>query len=114
MPVSGYQKGLWAETVASFYLLFKGYIPLARRHKTRLGEIDLVVRKGKTIVFVEVKLRHTQRAAAEAIHVENQQRIKRAATLYLQKHPEYTGHDIRFDAVIMVGGALPRHIKGAF
>lgn len=112
--ITGHKKGLWAETGAKVYLLLKGYYPLASRYKTRLGEIDLITKRGKTLVFIEVKWRQGQDAAAEAIHAENQQRVRRAAELYLQKHPEYTGYDIRFDAVIMGRGAWPRHIRGAF
>lgn len=114
MTETGHRKGLAAENRAAWFLRLKGYRVLAKRYKTPVGEIDLIVRKGKTTVFVEVKRRTTGDAAAEAVHRHNQSRVRRAAELYLQKHPRYTGGDIRFDAVLLSGGFLPRHIINAF
>lgn len=114
MPVTGHKKGLWAETLACGYLLLKGYRIVARRFKTPLGEIDIVARRGKTVVFVEVKLRGTERTAAEAVHPRNQERVRQAAALYLQRHPGYTNMAIRFDAIVMTWGSWPRHITDAF
>lgn len=111
---TGYQKGLQAENLAALYMRLKGYRILAKRYKTPVGEIDLVARRGKTVVFVEVKARAKDTDAAEAIHIHNQTRVRRAAELYLQKYPRYTTHDIRFDAVLLSKGRWPRHIVAAF
>lgn len=111
---TGHKKGLIAETLAGLYLMLKGYRLLARRYKTRLGEIDLVAKRGGTIIFVEVKLRKTARDGAEAIHAHNQARVRDAAALYLQKHPAYNDCDMRFDAVILSKGKWPRHLTNAF
>ncbi len=111
---TGHAKGLWAETFAGLYLTFKGYRILARRFKTPLGEIDLVAKRGGTIVFVEVKLRATVESAAEAIHVKNQSRIRNAAALYVQKYPAYSNMAMRFDALVLARGCWPVHIKDAF
>lgn len=111
---TGHARGLFTETKAAFYLRFKGYRILETRFKTSFGEIDIIARKGNMLVFVEVKLRKTEDAAAEAIHARNQGRIRDAALLYLQKHPEYSQMDMRFDALIM-GRASPfRHIEDAW
>lgn len=114
MTETGHSKGLVAESWAALFLRLKGYRILAKRYKTSVGEIDLVVRKRKTIVFVEVKRRTSDTAAAEAVHGHNQARVRRAAELYLQKHPRYTDGDIRFDAVLFTQSFLPRHIINAF
>lgn len=111
---TGYQKGLRAEWLAGWYLRFKGYRILALRYKTHLGEIDIVAARGKTVVFVEVKQRSTQDRAKESIHAENQARVRRAAELYLQKYPRYTGHDVRFDAIVFAPGAWPQHLQNVF
>ncbi len=87
---------------------------LAERFRTPVGEIDLIVRRGRFVAFIEVKLRATSDAAAEAIHIKNQGRVRRAAELYLQKHPEYTGCELRFDALVMAPYAWPRHIPNAW
>lgn len=111
---TGYQKGLRAEHLAAWYLRFKGYRILALRYKTRLGEIDIVARRGKQLVFVEVKQRTTRARAKESIHTQNQERVRRAAELYLQKYPRYTDHDVRFDAIVFAPGVWPQHLQNAF
>jgi putative endonuclease len=113
-PETGYRKGRRAEILAAWYLRFKGYHILAMRYKTRVGEIDLIARRGGSIVFTEVKWRTARLSAMEAIHQDNQTRVRRAAELYLQKHPRYTGHAKRFDALVFAPGQWPLHIKNAF
>lgn len=114
MAQTGHQKGLWAELKAKAYLRLNGYHLLEERFKTPLGEIDLIVKKENMVVFVEVKLRRTVEAAAEAIHAKNQSRVRHAAELYLQQHPEYNEYEMRFDALVMAAGAWPEHIPDAF
>ena len=114
MKTTGHQKGLIAEFKAKSYLRFNGYRVLEERFKTSVGEIDLIVKKENLVVFVEVKLRKTMEAAAEAIHAKNQSRVRRAAELYLQRHPEYNECELRFDALVMAPGAWPQHIPDAF
>lgn len=113
-PTTGYQKGLWAEAIAKLYLRLKGYRVLEERFKTPWGEIDLIIKRGRRLAFVEVKLRGSIDCAAESIHVKNQARVRRAAELYLQKYPEYTKGEIGFDAVIMAPGAWPQHLCNAW
>ena len=111
---SGYQKGIWAEWRAAAYLRLRGYKLRARRYKTPLGEIDLVVERGQTLVFVEVKLRGSLDGAAEAIDLRNQRRVRAAAELYLQAHPQYNHHDMRFDALILTPGRAIAHLEAAW
>ena len=111
---TGYRRGLFAEKCAAWYLRLKGYDIIAARYRTSVGEIDLVARRARHLVFVEVKHRAALEVAAEAVHRRNQARVRRAAELYLQKHPRYTGFDMRFDAVVMAPGRWPRHIVNAF
>lgn len=113
-PDTGYQKGLWAEWRAAAYFRLRGYRILVRRYKSKLGEIDLIVEKSGLLVFVEVKLRRTLDDAAEAIHFRNQSRVRAAAELYLQANPQYTGHDMRFDALIMTPGRQLSHLEAAW
>lgn len=111
---TGYKKGLWAELRAAAYLRLRGYKLRARRYKTPLGEIDLVVERGQTLVFVEIKLRTTLDDAAEAIHLRNQKRVRAAAELYLQQYPQYNNHDMRFDALILTPGRDIAHLEAAW
>ena len=92
-----YRYGLWTECVAALVLRLKGYRILARRYKTRSGEIDIIARRRKTIVFVEVKARRDLSTALESLDQRMQSRIGRAALLYIQRHPEYADDEMRFD-----------------
>lgn len=111
---TGHATGLRAEKFAAAALFLKGYRILARRFRTPLGEIDLVARRGRTLCFVEVKRRGSAAEAAEAISARNRARVGNAAALYLQKYPEYSGMNVRFDAVIVSPGSWPRHIPQAW
>lgn len=111
---TGYSRGIYAEYLAAWFLRFKGYRILSMRYKTRLGEIDIVARRGGTVVFAEVKWRKNRTAALEAIHNANQSRVRQAAELYLQKYPRYTGLETRFDAIVLSPRHWPLHIQNAF
>ena len=110
-----HQRGIMAEIIAACWLQLKAYQILHRRYKTPVGEIDLVARRGQTLVFVEVKSRHTHDAAAAALHMHNQKRIIRAAGYYLVAHPQFNGYTMRFDAMLLSGRLRPpKHIVQAF
>ncbi len=106
--------GILAEYVALLLLLCKAYRPLAIRYKTPVGEIDLIVQRGRSIVFVEVKLRPSHHAAAEAVTAKNQARVIRAAQYFLGAHPAYAQHAVRFDVCLVSWYRLPQHIPHAF
>ena len=109
-----YRRGHRAETLAALWLRAKGYRILATRYKTKVGEIDLIARRGRTVIFVEVKGRSEREAAAQAIHTHNQQRVVRAAQWWLQQHPMPANGTIRFDAVLVAWYRWPHHIPHAF
>jgi len=106
--------GISAESRAAAFLIAKGYRILARRFRTRLGEIDIVARRHGVLVFIEVKARDSFDAGAEAIGKRQQSRIIAAAQLWLAAHPEDAMRDMRFDVVLVVPGRLPRHLQAAF
>jgi putative endonuclease len=107
-------RGRWAELVALVYLLAKGYRPLARRFAAAGGEVDLVVRRGGTVAFVEVKARGAMEDALTAITAEKRRRFSRAARAWLARHPWAAGLTWRADAVYVAPGAWPRHRTAAF
>jgi putative endonuclease len=111
---AAYRHGHLAEAAAMLLLLAKGFRPLARRYKTPLGEIDLIVKRGRTIAFVEVKARAAARDALESVGPASERRIADAADLWLAKHPAASGYDIRYDMVIVTPWRLPRHLPDAF
>lgn len=94
--------------------MLKGYWPLARRFSGAGGEIDLIVRRGRTIVFVEVKARARLGDAREAIDGVKRRRFSRAARLWLQRHPPPAQAVLRADAVFVAPRAWPAHVVDAF
>ena len=104
------RRGHRSETVAALWLRLKGYRILARRLKTRAGEIDLVAAAPfGPVCFVEVKARGMARTAAESVGPVQQTRIARAASLYLASRPALARRGSRFDIVAIAPHALPVH-----
>ena len=112
--VAAFRTGLSAESRAAALLLAKGYRILARRFRTPVGEIDIVCGRRNTLVFVEVKARHTLDDAAEAVTGRNRQRIVAAAEYWLSQKPDDVMREMRFDVVLVAPGKMPRHIPAAF
>jgi len=111
---AAFHLGVSAEGRAALFLAAKGYRTLAKRWKTPVGEIDLVVKRGNLVAFVEVKARAKLDAAAESVLPRQKKRIIAAAEAWLAAHPEHAGYDMRFDAVLIAPGKLPQHIVSAF
>jgi putative endonuclease len=112
--VAAFRLGLSAESRAAMLLIAKGYRIAARRHKTPVGEIDIVARRRRDLVFVEVKARDDLDTAAEAVTERTKQRIVAAAEFWLSGHPDDVNCFIRFDVILVAPGKMPRHIANAF
>jgi putative endonuclease len=112
--VAAFRLGLSAESRAALLLVAKGYRIVARRWKTPFGEIDIVARRRRALVFVEVKARTHPDDAAEAVTERAKRRIIAAAELWLARHPDEVNRDIRFDVVLVTPGRIPRHVVNAF
>ena len=107
------KRGRGAETVACWFLRFKGWRILARRARVRGGEVDIVARRGKTLAFVEVKARASDEAAAFAL---DEWRLRRVVTAAERLAPRYirNGDDVRIDALFIVPGRWPRHLRNVW
>jgi putative endonuclease len=112
--VAAFRTGLSAESRAAAYLMAKGYRILAKRFRTPHGEIDLVAKRWNLLAFVEVKARATLDDAALAVTSRQQARIVDAAQAWLVMHPEHADFELRFDAILIAPGHLPRHVLAAF
>lgn len=108
------RRGRWAEILAAWRLRLAGWRVVARNLRTPVGEIDLIVRRGRVLAFVEVKIRNAEAGAAEAIRASQQLRIRNAAAAFLARRPEVAGLDLRFDAVLVVPGRWPQHVADAW
>ncbi len=91
--------GPWGETLAAAYLQKKRYQIVASNYKCRFGEIDLIAKNRKEIVFVEVKLRKSADfvQAREYVGYQKQNRIRTTAEIWLQANP--TELQPRFDVI---------------
>jgi len=115
--------GRTGEDLALAHLERLGYELVARNHRTRWGELDLVVHDGTTLVFVEVKTRRANGAGRgpwEALHERKRTQVRRMAAAFLAEvadRPRAT--ELRFDAVGVVIDARGRlvrldHLEAAF
>lgn len=107
-------RGHRAELIALLFMLFKGYRPLARRFSAAGGEIDLILRKGETIAFVEVKARGEMDDALHSITATKRRRFSRAVRAWLSRHPWAADKTWRADAVFVAPRRWPRHVAAAF
>ena len=91
--------GGWGEALAAEYLRRKRYEIVASRYHCRFGEIDLIVKNKKYLVFVEVKLRKSARFAGAMEYVDRrkQDRIRMTASMYLSRNE--TNLQPRFDVI---------------
>ncbi len=104
------RRGHAGESLAALWLRLKGYRILARRLKTRAGEIDLVAAAPfGPVCFIEVKARQKARTAAESVAPAQQTRIARAASLYLAGRPGLARRGARFDIVAIGAHGFPVH-----
>jgi len=112
--VAAFRLGLSAESRAAMLLIAKGYRIVARRWKTPLGEIDIVARRRRELIFVEVKARATLDEGAESVTERSKRRIVAAAELWLTHYPDDAQRFIRFDVILVAPGKMPRHVVNAF
>lgn len=95
--------------MAATYLRLKGWSILGTRVKTKVGEVDLVARRGSVLAFVEVKARATDEAADWSLDRNRLRRVADAANLLL---PRFLGDadTVRIDAIFIVPWRKPRHL----
>jgi putative endonuclease len=111
---AAYAYGLRAETIATLWLRARLYQILARNYRVQGGEIDVIAKRGRTVVFVEVKARGDIDDAAIAITPQKQRRFSRAANRWLATNPWAATYTLRADAIFLAPGRLPRHLEHAF
>lgn len=107
------KRGRDGEEEAARWLSEQGWEILARRVKTKSGEIDLIARKDGLVAFVEVKWR---RRAADLATAIDEKRLARVAAAVAAVGHEYVapGEDMRIDVILLAPGAFPRHIANAW
>src|SRR3954452_22969675 len=121
MTEARHSLGRRGEELAARHFERLGFEVLARNHRTRFGELDLVVFDGETLVFVEVKTRRADaREPWENLHDLKRSKVRRMAIAWLTESSDRPfGAGLRFDAVAVLldaAGALVRldHLEAAF
>lgn len=113
--------GLQGEAYAARFLRRRGYRILVRGYRDALGELDLVALLGRTVVFVEVKTRRSERRGhpADAVDTAKQRRLTRLALSFLRRH-DLLELDARFDVIAILWPRASRkpayvaHYENAF
>lgn len=107
------RRGRAGEAIAAWWLRFHGWRIVGRRVRTRVGEVDLIARRGRTVAFVEVKTRATAADRDMAIDRHRLERVAAAANLLAHRHAA-GGEDIRIDVILLAPWSRPRHIANAW
>lgn len=105
-----YYFGHIGEIISAFFLICGFYWILARRYKTPFGEIDLIAKKNKEVIFIEIKSRKYFEHQ-EIISSKQKQRINSAAQFFLIKNKKYHDFNLRFDVIFINKYLIPTHIK---
>lgn len=110
-----YISGHTAEKSVCRWLEKKGYELIAQNVTYKRGsnacELDLVMKKDKTIVFIEVKKRQTMQQALDAVVPQMQKRLYKGAQAFLVNNPQYLEYDCRFDVVCLDKDNAMTHLE---
>jgi putative endonuclease len=109
-----YRRGHSAERLAAIALILKGYRIVGRRYRTKLGEIDLIARRGNMILIVEVKARPTIEQAMDSVSGLAMRRIEAAADQWLARQPDHDRLSLRFDLIAILPWRWPVHVPAVF
>jgi putative endonuclease len=110
---AAYDFGILAETLSVLYLRLKLYSIIERRYKTYAGEVDIIAKRAKSIVFIEVKARKNSKDTHEVLSRRQQIRITRAAQVFLSNNKKFGASNIRFDLILFTPKFI-KHIKNAW
>ena len=112
--LSAERKGRKGETLAMIFLMLKGYRIIARRYKTKLGEVDIIARKRDVVAMVEVKARASLLEAMDAVDFSTMKRIESAGDIWLSKQRDYAQLNIRYDLIAILPRKWPVHVESLF
>ncbi len=98
------------ERIAARHYRLRGYRILGANVRAGGNEVDLIARRGRRLVFVEVKerARQTYGGGVAAVNREKRRRVRRAAAVWLQAHPESAALEIRFEVEAVTDGRVER------
>ena len=98
--------GRWGETAAQDYLISKGYKIIDRNFKNKIGEIDIIAKKGRLIAFVEVKTRDSIHAAhflpEQSVTPHKQRKLRKLCEMYLTTHRLPEDQEWQIDVISII------------
>lgn len=109
-----YHAGFAAETLVAQHYARSGLEPCARRWRGTAGEIDLIVRDGAEVIFIEVKQSRSHARAAEMLQKHQMKRICDAASEFIAGEPGGQLTNLRFDLALVDGTGQVSILENAF
>jgi putative endonuclease len=109
MTMTNTQVGAWAEEVAWQHIHQHGWQLVGRNFFCKGGELDIIVRKGNVLAFIEVKYRkrNIMGGAIASLSATKKRRLIHSAKVFLQEHPLLAKLDCRFDLIAIDGSDSP-------
>lgn len=111
---ASYHAGVAAEELVARAYADRGSVVLHRRWRGPVGEIDLIVREGQTLVFVEVKQSKTYAGASARISPRQVERVWQSASAYLERDSRGQLAPVRFDVALVNGAGGFEILENAF
>ena len=108
------RRGHRSEWLAAWALRLKGWRIVAKRFKTKTGEVDIIARKRDLIIMVEVKARGSLIEAMDAVTPMAQRRIEAAGDIWLARQPDFARLSVRYDLVAVLPRTWPVHVERLF
>ena len=108
------KRGRRAESFAVLFLRLKGYKILEIRYKTAQGEIDIIARKKKLLIIIEVKSRESFEEAERALYPSALARIENASEIYIARNQFVQNLGVRFDTIFVLKNFKIIHRKNAW
>lgn len=109
-----YYYGVISEWIACFYLMIKGYQLIRHNYLTKVGQIDLIMKRKDTLIFVEVKSRNDASRLECLISNQQKRHLVNAANYFLNKNKKFSNKIIRFDAIYIIGLYRIMHFKNIY
>jgi putative endonuclease len=107
------KRGRRGEAMAAWFLRFRGWRIVGARVKTPRGEVDLIARRGKTVAFVEVKMRSKAIDLATAVDAYRLRRVAAAAEILLPKYGKDT-ENMQIDVILVAPWRWPHHLQNVW
>jgi putative endonuclease len=109
-----YKLGLFGEFIAVIFLRIKFYSILKTRYKNNFGEIDIICKKGKSLIAVEVKTRNKNFEIGEIITENQKRRVVNSMANFVSKNQKYVDYNVRFDVIAIRPFRIPLHLQNCW